>query len=522
MAAVLRLTEASGLDGPAVLAIARGELLPELDDQLISRLDARRAEMLAALATAGPVYGVTTGMGALSKRGLDEAERSRHQEALMTARAVGGPPWLGPAPARAVLAVRLRTFLNGDAGVGSALCLRLAESIRHRLLPALPRRPAGVAGEIIGLAHLGAALIGTGDLLSGDLLAGDASVPAGIVPAGIVPAGPALAAAGLEPLRLGQKEGVALIQGVPITTALAVLAAADARTILDHALAVVAAEFALTGAARDVLDARLARGDGVLAATTARLRDLAGTVTSPRALQPPVSFRASAQVLAHLARSIDALDAAVARALNGVTDSPAFLGSEFVGSAGFYGYDLATHLHALTVALIGATELGTTRLHRLLDPAVSGLTAQLSAEPGPQTGLSPVHKRAVGVAHDLRRQALPSVTGPVETSGGQEDAQSFSLEAAQSCRIALAASAEVLACELLAVHQARCLGATIPADAARLAAMLGPLTSGLPVSPADRPFWRDIELLRDRLLRPVLLGSALVAPAAGPPVENLT
>lgn len=507
MAAVLRLAEASGLDGPAVLAIARGELLPELDDQLISRLDARRAEMLAALATAGPVYGVTTGMGALSKRGLDEAERSRHQEALMTARAVGGPPWLGPAPARAVLAVRLRTFLNGDAGVGSALCLRLAESIRHRLLPALPRRPAGVAGEIIGLAHLGAALIGTGDLLSGD---------------GIVPAGPALAAAGLEPLRLGQKEGVALIQGVPITTALAVLAAADARTILDHALAVVAAEFALTGAARDVLDARLARGDGVLAATTARLRDLAGTVTSPRALQPPVSFRASAQVLAHLARSIDALDAAVARALNGVTDSPAFLGSEFVGSAGFYGYDLATHLHALTVALIGVTELGTTRLHRLLDPAVSGLTAQLSAEPGPQTGLSPVHKRAVGVAHDLRRQALPSVTGPVETSGGQEDAQSFSLEAAQSCRIALAASAEVLACELLAVHQARCLGATIPADAARLAAMLGPLTSGLPVSPADRPFWRDIELLRDRLLGPVLLGSALVAPAAGPPAENLT
>jgi histidine ammonia-lyase len=443
--------------------------------------------MIAALAGAGPVYGVSTGMGALSKRSLDEAEQSRHQEALMTARSVGGPPWLGPAETRAVLAVRLRTFLNGDAGVGSALCLRLTEMIGHGLLPAMPRRPAGVAGEIIGLAHLGAALISTGDLLAGD---------------GIAPAGPALAATGLTPLRLGQKEGVALIQGVPITTALAVLAGADARTILDHGLTVVAAEFAVTGAARDVLDARLARGDGTLGAITALLRDLTGTVVRPRALQPPVSFRASAQVLAHLARTIDALDLAVARALNGVTDSPAFLGSEFVGSAGFYGYDLATQLHALTVALIGVTELGTTRLHRLLDPAVSGLTAQLSAEPGPQTGLSPVHKRAVGVAHDLRRQAVPSVIGPVETSGGQEDTQSFSLEAAQSCRIALAASAEVLACELLAVHQARCLGATIPDDAAQLAAVLGTLTSGLPVSTADRPFWRDIELLRDRLLPP--------------------
>jgi histidine ammonia-lyase len=489
MTATLRVDEAAVLDEPAVLAIARGELTPELDDELIRRLDDRRAQMLTTLAGAGPVYGVNTGMGALSERGLDEAARDRHQEALMTARAVGGPPWLSPVETRALLAVRLRTFLNGDAAVGSALCRRLAELISRGVLPALPRRPAGVAGEIIGLAHLGAALTGTGDVLAGDVLASD----------GIVPAGQALAAAGLTPLRLGPKEGVALIQGVPMTTALAVLAGAGARTVLDHAYIMVAAEFAVTGASRDVFDARLARGDAALAATTGLLRDLAGTVTSSRALQPPVSFRASAQVLAHLSRMTGALDAAVGRALDGVTDSPAFLGSQFVGSAGFYGYDLATQLHALTVALIGVAELGSTRLHRLMDPAVSGLPAQLSPEPGPHTGLTPVHKRAVGVAHELRRQGFPSVIGPVETSAGQEDTQSFSLEAAQSCRIALDGAVEVLACELLAVHQARCLGAAVPADAAQLAARLDILTTGLSASPADRPFGRDIELLRDRL-----------------------
>jgi histidine ammonia-lyase len=480
----LHLDDAAGLDAPAVLAVARGELVPELGGKLISRLDARRAQLLGALAAGEPVYGVTTGMGALSQRRLGEAAQSGHQEALMSARAVGGPPWLSPAETRAVLAVRLRTFLNGDAAVGSALCRRLAESIGYGVLPAVPRRSTGVAGEIVGLAHLGAALIGTGDVLSGH---------------GIAPAGPALAAAGLTPLRLGPKEGIALIEGVPVTTALAVLTGADARTILRHALTVVAAEFAVTGAARDVLDARLARGDDTLAATTARLRSLAGTVIRPRALQPPVSFRASAQVLAHLARMIDALDSAVERALNGVTDSPAFLDDQFLGGAGFYGYDLSTHLHALTVALIGVTELSTTRLHRLMDPAMSGLPAQLSAEPGPQTGISPVHKRAVGVAHELRRQAIPSTVGPVETSGGQEDAQAFSLEAAQSCRIALDGAIEVLACELLAVHQARCLGATLPGDAAQLGATLDVLTAGLPASTADRPFGRDIETLRHRL-----------------------
>jgi histidine ammonia-lyase len=514
MTTTLRLDDAAGLDAAAVLAIARGEVMPELSGKLVRRLEARRGELLGALAAGEPVYGVTTGMGALSERSLSAAAQSRHQEALMTARAVGGPPWLSPAETRAVLAVRLRTFLNGDAAVGSALCRRLAESIAYGVLPAMPRRSTGVAGEIVGLAHLGAALTGTGDVLSGPGPGPGSSPGPG---SGIAPAGPALAAAGLRPLRLGPKEGVALIEGVPMTTALALLAGADARAILRHAVSIVAAEFAVTGAARDVLDARLVRGDSILAATTALLRDLAGTVTRPRALQPPVSFRASAQVLAHLARMVDALDSAVERALNAVTDSPAFLDREFVGTAGFYGYDLATHLHALTVALIGVAELGTTRLHRLMDPAISGLPAQLSAEPGPQTGISPVHKRAVGAAHELRRQATPSIIGPVETSGGQEDAQAFSLEAAQSCRIALYGVIEVLACELLAVHQARCLGAILLEDAAQLGAALDMLTAGLPASPADRPFGRDIETLRDRLRTSQSAAvSAGIGPGDGP------
>jgi histidine ammonia-lyase len=528
-AASLRLDDAARLDARAVLAIGRGELAPSLSDDLARRLDERRARMLAALDGAGPVYGVTTGMGALSTHELPEPARAGQSEALMTARSAGGPPWLSPAETRAVLATRLRSFLNGDAAVSARLCGRLAESIALGVLPALPRRPMGVAGEIVGLAHLGAALLGTGDVLAmgtaaapeaSTVLAGESalagksalageSVPAGkSVPAGeTVPASQALSQAGLAPLRLGPKEGVALIQGVPMTTALAVLAAADARKVLGHSVTIVAAEFAIAGAARDVLDARLARGDAVLAGVTGRLRGLAGPAARPRALQPPVSFRAAPQVLAHLDRMIGAVDAAAGRALDGVSDSPAFLDGQFVGSAGFYGYDLAVHLHALTVALIGVAELGVARLHRLLDPAVSGLNAQLSARPGPQAGLSPVHKRAVGVAHELRRQGLPSVIGPVETSAGQEDAQSFSLEAAQSCRIALDGATEVLACELLAIHQARCLGApggaasiaAVPPGTPPLRAELDALTAGLPGSAQDRPWGRDIERLRERL-----------------------
>jgi histidine ammonia-lyase len=88
----MRLTDSAGLDARAVLAVARGELVPELGDDLVGWLDRRRARMLAALDVGGPVYGVTTGMGALSEVGLDDAARARHSEALLTARAVGGPP----------------------------------------------------------------------------------------------------------------------------------------------------------------------------------------------------------------------------------------------------------------------------------------------------------------------------------------------------------------------------------------------------------------------------------------------
>ena len=120
----MRLTDSAGLDARAVLAVARGELVPELGDDLIGWLDGRRARMLAALDAGDPVYGVTTCMGAMSEVGLDQDARARQSEALLTARAVGGPPWLGPAETRAVLAIRLREVLEDHPGIAAMLKTR--------------------------------------------------------------------------------------------------------------------------------------------------------------------------------------------------------------------------------------------------------------------------------------------------------------------------------------------------------------------------------------------------------------
>jgi histidine ammonia-lyase len=164
-------------------------------------------------------------------------------------------------------------------------------------------------------------------------------------------------------------------------------------------------------------------------------------------------------VLAHASRSADALAAAAERALAGVTDSPAFLDGRFTGTAGFHGLDLAAHCDQLTVALVHAAEVAAARIARLLDPAVTGLAAQLAVTPGPDAGLVTVHKRATGEVHAMRRLTLATPVGLIETSGGQEDVQSFGWEAAENLRQAVHGARVVTACELLTAGHASVLAA---------------------------------------------------------------
>lgn len=474
-----------------IAEVAAGEPVM-LGSDLLAVLGVRREQVLAALADGPDVYGVTTGMGALSDARLTPEEQAGHSARVMAARAAGGPPWLSREEARAVVAVRLRTFLNGDAGVSAGLCAWLASLLAYDLVPAVPRTGSGAAGEILPLAHAWAHLAGGGLMLDADDEAAPSPEPWPTEPTG--------------PPALGPKEGIALLAGVPVATALAILRARDLRRLGHQAAAVAAAEIALVAASRDPYAAATARADDELAGVLATLRDLAGPEPAPRHLQAPVSFRVVGPVLAHLARTAGALERAADRGLAGVTDSPAFLetgpgaedGPRFVGTAGFHGLDLAAAHEGARGALIHAASVGAARLHRLLDPAVTGLPIQLSADPGPQTGLTPVHKRVVADLH-AAAAATPAYVSTVETSQGQEDVQSFALEAAEGLRQAVAAFETTLAAEMLAVHQALGLAPDrrLPA---RLAALWEAVADVLPPGFEDRSWGPDLGRLV-RLLR---------------------
>jgi histidine ammonia-lyase len=428
----------------------------ELAPALLDRLAAIRADALRTLASGRPVYGVNTGMGNLSKVRLTEDEQRIHQRNLLLGRAVGGPPWLPPEEARAVLIGRLRTFLTGDAAVSTDLIHQLVSLINSGEAPKIPAEGAGSAGEIIPLAH---------------------------------------AFASLDP---GPKEGISLLAGIPGATGRAALHATRVHQLADKLTAVAAAAIAVVGANRDPYGAAVGRADDALAAELARLRELAGPEPDPRTLQAPVSFRVAGHVLAHVRRTLQNLDAAVERAFDGVTDSPAYLDGEFVGTAGFHGIDLTAHCDHLTAALAHAAEVSTARLHRLLDPAVTGLQPQLAREPGPQAGLVAVHKRAVATTHQLRRLTLPTALSTVETSNGQEDVQTFSWEAVGNLAEAIRLTRETTACELLAVRQAFALSERpVPT---RLQPLLQAVDKAVPPIHTDRPFGQDLTNLLTTVL----------------------
>ena len=475
------LARPEDLDVAAVRAVADGAAL-RLSPALLVELATSRQRTLDALAAAGPVYGVSTGMGLQSHLAVGASDQPAFQSDLMLARAVGTAPWLDRRTVRAALTTRLRTLIHAETGISPGLAHALAALLGADLHPAVPAGGNGAAGEIIPLAHLGGFLCGHGEALDAD------GVP--------VPAEKALRDAGLTPYPFAAKEGVAFLQGVPVAAAQAVLLGAEVRRLISQNLLTAAAEVAIAHAPRDPYEPALSRGDAELDLVHAALRALAGDEQHPRMLQAPVSFRIVGPALATLLRSIGQLESAAQRALDAVSTSPALVDGRFLGTPGFDGFDLAAAMDSVRTAVLHTAEAGAARLHRMLDARVTGLAPQLSAQPGRQAGLVAVHKRAVGVLHAALRSSAPASLGAAETSLGQEDVQSFGLEAASALQEAVRVLDDVTACELLAVHQAMLLDSAVFRGSKSLRMVLHKGFETLTPDANDRQFGSDVTQLR--------------------------
>ncbi len=267
MRPALAIAKASDADLGLIRAVAAGQAV-SIEPALLTAVQQRCTAARQALRDGQTVYGVNTGMGALSSVRLTEQQQLSHQRNLLLARATGGPPWLSPPDVRAVITVRLLTFLSGDAAVSAGLCQRLADFLNYDIVPAVPRAGGAAAGEIIPLAHAFGPLVGIGQVLGPD---GD-----------LMPAREALSSYGLTGFSLGPKEGIALIQGVPGVTGLSVLRLDEAAALTSLMEKAAALSIVAARAPRDPYRAACGRGRRAGAALPASAGVVPGGRTGAR------------------------------------------------------------------------------------------------------------------------------------------------------------------------------------------------------------------------------------------------
>jgi histidine ammonia-lyase len=464
-------------------SVEDGEPL-QLADELLKALVENRERMLAALSTReAPVYGVNTGMGKLSGVVLDERQQAEHQRNLLIGRAVGGPPWLSAEEVRLLLLVRLRDLLRPDVAAGPELVSFLVDRLNDGFTPAVPRSGLGSAGEIIPLSHTFQTFLGIGTVLEDGVE---------------TPAVDALARRGVEPYVLGPKEGISLIQGSPLAKMHAVRGWELTQQLIDFQTLAAAIVIDVLGAPKGVYSPTLAGDDRHLANLLAELGSLIGNGPSrPGLVQAPVSVRVGPRAIAHAGRVNGDLMSAITRWDSEPTDSPAFVDGDFTSTTGFHAVELGLRMDAVTAALVHLGEVSVQRMHRLLDPQYSNLPSQLALDPGPQAGLSPLHKRAVGELHALRRLSTPATLGSMDTSAGQEDVQAFAWAAGEQLRNAAGHLFAITACELITGAQARHLA---PGDAPRgLRATYAWIAETSPPVLVDRPLGPEVTTLTTRL-----------------------
>jgi histidine ammonia-lyase len=481
----------------------------EIASELLEAVDRSRAAMLGHLEGGVRAYGVNTGLGYLTRHTVEPSDQAAFQRSILVGRAAAVGLPLSEPVIRGVMLLRLAGFLSGYVGVSAALCRFIADRLNDGWAPVVPAGVSGAPGEIVPLAHLFGTFAGEGLVF---------------VDGAQVPAAQALEARGAPAYELGAKEGLALINGAPVATALAVPLALRAQALLEHADLAAALAIAVTGASARPYSARIGhlKGDsGQLQVHRRLMALLAGGPRLQDAPQAPVSLRVIPQVHGAALDQLEQLRGQLERELRAVTDSPVFLpadGEEPEGlypTGNFHAQATTLQLTGLALGLTQVLNLLEKRLHRLLDTRFSGLPEQLAREPGRQSGLVILHKQVIGLVAEARTLASPAAIHAVDASTGQEDFQAHTMLVARQVERILEDLELGLAYELVALRQAHDLAAVrLPPALERGAAEL---TAAVPRILEDRSLADDVERVRQLIVSGRLVPEAprwapLIAP----------
>jgi histidine ammonia-lyase len=445
------------LDGGAlrrdqVVAVARGGEAVELSPAVLHRLAEQRGQIEALVASGRPVYGVSTGFGALANTYIAPEDRAALQQSLIRSHSAGLGDAVEVEAVRAMMLCRLRTLVSGVTGVRPSTAASYAALLNARLTPVVHEFGSlGCSGDLAPLAHVALALIGEGVVLD----------PAGR----LVPAEAALAEAGLEPVVLAEKEGLALINGTDGMAAMAVLALADLEDLatladLTAALSIQALRGTDRVFAEDIQALRPHPGQATSAANLRAM--LAGSpivadhLEDLSQVQDAYSLRCSPQVHGALRDTMAHAAAVLDRELAARIDNPSVLPDGRLESSGnFHGAPVAYVLDFLAIPVADVASMAERRTDRMLDPARSfGLPPFLAHRPGVDSGLMIAQYTQAGIVAELQRNASPASVQSIPSSAMQEDHVSMGWHAARKLRRSVDGLRRVLAVELVTAVRA--------------------------------------------------------------------
>ena len=459
----------TGVSAADVAAVARGDATVELSSGAVAAMSTSRAIVDAIEQGGRPVYGVSTGFGALADTFIDPARRAELQHALIRSHAAGVGAPMSREVVRAMILLRVRSLALGRSGVRPLVAHALVDLLNHDITPWVPEHGSlGASGDLAPLAHCALVLLGEGWVLAKD--------------GARIAGGEALAAAGLRPIQLAAKEGLALINGTDGMLGMLLLAIADASHLFTMADLTAALSIeAMLGSDRpfqpELHAIRPHPGQAVSAANIHRLLEDSSIMDSHRndmahAVQDAYSMRCAPQVAGAARDTLAFATEIAARELVSIVDNPVVLPDGRVESTGnFHGAPLGFAADFLAIAAAEVGAIAERRVDRLLDVCRSReLPPFLSPDPGVNSGLMIAQYTAAGIVAENRRLAGPASVDSLPTSGMQEDHVSMGWAATKKLGTVLDNLTSLLAVELLAAVRGLQLRAPLtPSPAGRAA-----------------------------------------------------
>ena len=452
------------------------------------QVEASAAAVAAVVARGAPVYGVNTGFGKLASVRIPDADLAILQRNIVLSHAAGvGEPL--PLPVvRLVMALKMTSLAQGASGIGRATLELLQALLRADILPVIPAQGSvGASGDLAPLAHMALALIGEGEVVAQGVR---------------MPSRDALAAAGLRPATLGPKEGLALLNGTQVSTALALAGLFDAERAFQAALVTGALATDAAKGSDAPFDPRihvLRRHRGQIQVADALRALMAGSAIRASHLegddrvQDPYCLRCQPQVMGACLDLMRGAAVTLAAEANAVSDNPLVFADtgEVLSGGNFHAEPVAFAADQIAMALCEIGSITERRIAMLVDPALSRLPAVLTPRPGLNSGFMIPQVTAAALVAENRQRAFPASVDSIPTSANQEDHVSMATHGARRLQPMAENVVQIVGVEYLAAAQG-CdfhapLRSSIPLEAARAL-----LRAQVPHLDEDRHFAPDM------------------------------